>query len=138
MATAPQYAATSKSGSATVSTANTTFDGSGAMATVLTGATNGTRIDAIHVAATGTTSAGVVSLFVSNTTAANTTANTDFVRAVSITANTASATNAPVTTSLTTATLPDFLPLFLPSGYTLRAATTVAQSIKVVAQGADF
>lgn len=138
MATTPNFATTPKMGFASVSTANTAFDGSGTMATVLTGGTNGTRIDMIVVSATATVSAGLINLFVSDTTAANTSANTHILRSLPVTATTPSATTAPFQSTLTSQTNPELLPLFLPSGYTLRAGTTVAQGFRVMANGGDF
>ena len=68
MATTAQYASTVQNASAQVSTANTNRNGTGTLATVMTGATNGTRIDDIYIVATGTTTAGVVRLFISDGT----------------------------------------------------------------------
>jgi hypothetical protein len=139
MATTPNFAATPNSATATlVATANTAFDGTGTMSTVITGGTNGTRIDMIVISATATTTAGLVNLFISDTTATNTAANTHLIRGNAILATTASATVAPANVTLTTQTNPDFLPLFLPAGYTLRASTTVAQGFRVTVIGGDF
>ena len=68
MATAAQYAATVQNASAQISTANTNRDGTGTIVSVITGATNGTRIDDIYIVATGTTTAGVVRLFIDDGT----------------------------------------------------------------------
>jgi len=68
MATTAQYASTVQNASAQVSTANTNRNGTGTIATVFTGATNGSRIDDISIVATGTTTAGVVRLFISDGT----------------------------------------------------------------------
>ena len=138
MATTPNFAVTPKAGVTTLATANTAFDGTGTLGTILTGAANGTRIDMIVVSATATVSAGLINLFVSDTTAANTSANTHILRSLPVTATTPSATTAPFQTTLTSQTNPELLPLFLPSGYTLRAGTTVAQGFRVMANGGDF
>ncbi|NBQ13108.1 MAG: hypothetical protein EBU31_00495 [Proteobacteria bacterium] len=138
MATTPNFSATPKVGVATVSAANTSFDGSGTMSTVITGGTNGTRVDMIVIAATATTTAGLVNLFISDTTGANTTANTHHIRANTIAAVTPSVTTAPANVTLTSQTNPEFLPLFIPAGYTLRAAPTQANSFRVMAIGGDF
>lgn len=66
MATTAQYASTVQNASAQVSTANTNRNGTGTIVSVMTGATNGTRIDDIYIVATGTTTAGVVRLFISD------------------------------------------------------------------------
>jgi hypothetical protein len=68
MATAAQYASTVQNASAQVTTANTNRNGTGTIVSVMTGATNGTRIDDIYIVATGTTTAGVVRLFISDGT----------------------------------------------------------------------
>jgi hypothetical protein len=66
MATTAQYASTVQNASAQISTANTNRNGTGTIVSVMTGATNGTRIDDIYIVATGTTTAGVVRLYVSD------------------------------------------------------------------------
>ena len=66
MATTAQYASTVQNASAQVTTANTNRNGTGTIVSVMTGATNGTRIDDISIVATGTTTAGVVRLFISD------------------------------------------------------------------------
>lgn len=66
MATTAQYAATVQNASAQISTANTNRNGTGTIVSVMTGATNGTRIDDIYIVATGTTTAGVVRLYISD------------------------------------------------------------------------
>lgn len=138
MATTPQYTSTPKVGIVSIATANTSYDGSGTIGTVITGATNGTRIDEIYIAASATTTAGVVSLFISDTTGANTNTNTHLIQSFVVSAITPSATTAPFQTVISSQTRPDLLPIFLPNGYTLRAATTKAENFRVVAIGGDF
>lgn len=65
MATSAQYAATPRSAVAQVSTANTNRDGTGTLVTVFTGGASGSRIDDIVVQAVGTTTTGMVRLFLS-------------------------------------------------------------------------
>lgn len=138
MAATPNFSASPRSSTATLASANTAFDGSGTMGTVITGGTNGTRVDMIVIQATATTTAGLVNLFISDTAGANTAANTHLIRGNTIAAVTPSATTAPTNVTLTTQTNPEFLPLFVPAGYTLRASTTVAQGFRVTANGGDF
>jgi hypothetical protein len=64
MATSPQYVGTAKSPSVTISTANTNRDGTGTLGTVHTAGASGSRIDRLLIQATGTTTAGMVRLFV--------------------------------------------------------------------------
>jgi len=68
MATTAQYASTVKSAIAQISTANTNRNGTGTIGTVFTAAAGGSRIDDITIAATGTTTAGVVRLFINDGT----------------------------------------------------------------------
>ena len=68
MATTAQYASTVKSAIAQISTANTNRNGTGTIGTVFTGAAGGSRIDDITITATGTTTAGVVRLFINDGT----------------------------------------------------------------------
>lgn len=63
MSTTAQYAATPRAALGQVSTANTNRDGTGTLATIFTAGASGSRIDDIYIAATGTTTAGVVRLF---------------------------------------------------------------------------
>ena len=51
-----------------IATANTARDGTGTLGTLITGATNGTRVDDIEITAAGTTTAGVVRMFMSDGT----------------------------------------------------------------------
>lgn len=66
MATTAQYASTIQTAQVQISTANTQRTGSGTIGTLIVGATNGTRVDDIYITATGTTTAGVIRLFVGN------------------------------------------------------------------------
>lgn len=68
MATAAQYAATARTATTSVSTANTNRNGTGTIATVFTAGSSGSRIDDIFIVATGTTTAGVVRLFINDGT----------------------------------------------------------------------
>ena len=63
MGTAAQFASVPKNGTAQVSVANAGRDGTGTLATVYTAGANGARVDLLTVQATGTTTAGMVRLF---------------------------------------------------------------------------
>ena len=63
MAAAPAFAATPRIGATTVSTANTARDGTGTIATILTAGSNGTQIREVVVKATGNPADSVVTLF---------------------------------------------------------------------------
>ncbi len=134
MANQAQYAAVPKVGVATISTANANRDGTGTVGTVFTAGTNGSRIDRIIVKATGTTTAGMIRLFIHNGTA-------NFLyREIAVTAITPSGTVAAyeVGTSSNNSADIGFLPLTIPSGYSLRAATNNAESFVVTAIGGDL
>lgn len=138
MATQAQYIATPRSAVATISTANTAFDGTGTITTVFTAGALGARIERVAVQATGTTTAGMVNLFVSTDTAANTAANTHLYDSLMVTAVTPSATVAPFTGTEEDQSNPKKWPLILGPNQTLRASTTIAQSFRVIAVGGDY
>jgi hypothetical protein len=87
MATA-NYVVTPKNGFIQATTANTARDGSGTLSTVYTAAANsaGGRVDRVAIHATGTTTAGMIRLFISNGTLNR------LIREVPVVAVTASAT----------------------------------------------
>jgi hypothetical protein len=127
MATTAQYASTVRASAAQVSTANTNRDGTGTIVTVLTAGSNGSRVDDIYIVATGTTTAGVVRLFVNDGT------NTRLWQEVMITAVTPSTTVQVFNTALFNQAL------ILPSGYSLRASTNNAETFNVlVTRAGDF
>lgn len=68
MANNAQFVATPKNGVAQVSVANTARDGTGTLSTVYTAGATGARIDSLVVTATGTTTAGMIRLFISDNT----------------------------------------------------------------------
>lgn len=138
MAINAQYIGSVKTSIATISTANTTFDGTGTIATVFTAGANGARIERVNVAAAATTTAGVVALFVSTDSAANNAANTHLYDTVPVTAVTPSATQAPFQAAKSEANQSDKWPLILGPGQTLRASTTKAENFRVTAIGGDF
>lgn len=138
MATSAQFIGSPRSAAATLSTANTAFDGTGTIQTVFTAGASGARIERVVVEATTTTTAGLVSLFFSSDSAANTAANVHLYDQVPVTAITPSATVAPFGAVRSNETAPSLWPLILGPGQTLRASTTIAQNIRVVAVGGDY
>ena len=136
MASTPQYASTPKIGTAVISTANTNRDGTGTLGTVFTAGASGSRIDGIEIKATGTTTAGMVRLFLSDGT------NHRLFDEVPVTALTPSATVPSFGSALSSNaqglvnTTP--LPLNIPAGWSLRASTHNAESFNVIAFGGDF
>jgi uncharacterized membrane-anchored protein len=63
MALAPQFAATPKTGLATISTVNTNRDGTGTIATLVTPGASGCRVTQVTVTASVTTTAQLVRLY---------------------------------------------------------------------------
>ena len=116
---------------ATISTANTNRDGSGTIGTIFTAdATDGSIVDHVDITAIGTTTAGVVRLYVHNGSAS-------FLwKEILVTAITPStsvaAFSATVDCSLRSGVL------FLPAGWSLRASTHNAESFNVHAFGSDL
>ena len=132
MSTSAQYASTPKCGVGQVSVANTNRDGTGTIVTVFSAGASGSRIDAIDLKAVGTTTAGMIRLFIHDGT------NARLLTEVPVIAITPSGTLPSWETQLNTNTMTQVLPLVLPTGYSLRAATNNAETFNVIALGGDF
>ncbi|MEN9885488.1 MAG: hypothetical protein RL758_66 [Pseudomonadota bacterium] len=132
MAAVPSYAAAPKCGIAQISTANTARDGTGTIGTVFTAAATGSRIDAINIKATGTTTAGMIRLFIHDGSTSR------LIDEVPVLATTPSATVPSFEVNLNTNTMAHFLPIILPNGFSLRASTNNAETFNVIAFGGDF
>lgn len=129
MATTPNFSATPQAATAVISTANTNRDGTGTIATVLTAGASGSRIERVCVRATGTTTAGMVRLFTHDGT------NARLLEEIPIAAQTPSGTAPAYGADLV---FGDVRPLFLPTGWSLRASTNNAESFVVTAFGGSF
>jgi hypothetical protein len=130
VATSPQFVTTPKIGAVTVSTANTNRDGTGTIATVFTAGSSGSRIEEVVLKATGDPADSVVTLFLHDGTTYFLFDEFDLADPTA-----ASTTTTGYRTSKT------YDNLVLPSGYSLRAAITVALTsgvINVIALGGDF
>jgi hypothetical protein len=114
-------------GRAVISTANTARDGTGGMGTVLTAGPEGTLVELVRVIATGTTTAGMVRLFLHDGTAAR------LWDELAVTAVTPSGTVAAFEGEITPSK-----PLVLPSGWSLRASTHNAEEFVVHASGGNY
>jgi hypothetical protein len=125
----PIFPLTPVIGAGQVSTANTNRDGTGTLASILTGATDGTRVHRITIHATVTTTAGMVRLFIDDLT------NKRLWREIPISAVTVSASVAGFEYILE---LFGELALHLPNGYILKASTHNAEAINVIAEGANY
>lgn len=132
MADKAQYAATPKIGIGQVSVANTNRDGTGTIATIFTAGASGSRIDAIDVKAVGTTTAGMIRLFIHDGVTAR------LLTELPVTAITPSATLPSWEAQLNSNSMSQVLPLVLPTGYSLRAATNNAETFNLIALGGDF
>lgn len=132
MATSANYVGTPKLGVAQVSTANTNLDGTGTLGTIFTAGSSGSRIDSIAIKATGTTTAGMVRLFIHDGT------NARLLSEVPVLAITPSATLPAFEVLLTGDTYSQLFPIILPNTYSLRASTDAAETFNVIASGGDF
>lgn len=127
MAAEPVFAVTPRIGAVNVATANTNRDGTGTVATLITGVAAGTRIAEIVVQARVTTTAGMVRVFLFDGTTYR------FFDEISIAAATVSATVKGTRVS----TL--YNNLILPSAaWSIVVSTHNAESMDVFAFGADL
>ena len=127
MSTTASYAATPQNALVQVSASNANRDGTGTIVDVLTAAANGTRCDDITITAVGTTTSGVVRLFLFDG------ASTRLWKEIMIPANTPS-------TSISVFTIDiKGLALILKSGWKLRASTNNAETFNIaVTRCGDF
>jgi hypothetical protein len=127
MATAPQYASVPATAMVQIATANALRDGTGTLGTLITGAATGTRVDDVYICATGTTTAGVVRLFISDGT------NNMLFSEYTVTANTPS-TTVPVWSAFLSN-----LGIILKSGWSIKASTNNAEIFNVLmVRGGDL
>lgn len=129
MATEPAFAATPRCEIAAIATANTNRDGTGTIGAVATGVATGTKIEEVVIEASGTTTAGVVRLFLSldgGTT-------WRLYQENLVTATTPSTTVAAFRTVLTFNNL-----ILRDASAKLGASTHNAETFNVVAVGGDF
>lgn len=133
MAVTPQYAATPVVGSANLTSADTSLTAPTTVSTILSAGSNGTRIDYIEIQGVATTIAGLINLFIFDGT------NYILWQQVPVQAVTSSTTSPAFSTYLSSNTNSYIMPLTLPTGYSLRATTSVAQTgVRVVAYGGNF
>lgn len=127
MALSPSFAVTPRVASVNISTANTNRDGTGTVATLITGASTGTRIAELVVKAKVTTTAGMVRVFLHDGT------NFWFFDEISVAAATVSASVQATRVSIR------YDNLILPNAsWSIRVSTHNAESIDVTALGADL
>ena len=127
MAAEPVFAVTPRIASVNVATANANRDGTGTVATLITGVAAGTRVAEIVIKARVTTTAGQVRVFLHDGT------NFWFFDEIAVAAATVSATVQGTRVSTT------YSNLILPSAsWSLRVSTHNAESIDVTAFAADL
>lgn len=133
MATSAQYASTPKIGSALLTTADTSLTAPTTVGTVFTAGASGSRIDYIDIQGVATSVAGLINLFIFDGT------NYFLYTQVPVQAITSSTTAAAFTAIISSNTNANILPINLPTGHSLRATTSVAQTgIRVTALGGDY
>ena len=117
----------------TLLTANTAKDGTGTVATLYTAGVNGSKLNGVQIAYTGTSTATVLRLFINNGSVNSTPANNSLYMSITVPANTLSEVAA-------AADISQALSLTLPAGYKLLATigTTVAAALAVTASGGDL
>lgn len=127
MSASPQFAAIPATAMVQISTANTNRDGTGTFGTLITAPTAGSRVDDIQITAAGTTTAGVVRMFLSDGT------NSRLLAEYLVPAVTPSTTVAVWSIKLVN------LGIILKSGWSLRFATHNAETFNIaMLRGGDF
>jgi hypothetical protein len=127
MANQPVFAIAPRIGLGQVSTANTNRDGTGTIATILTGASTGTRINQIVIEGIATTTAGMVRIYFNDGT------NTRLFDEFQVVANTVSASSVAYRASKT------YDSLILPNAsWSVRASTHNAETFNIFIFGADL
>ena len=133
MATTPRFASTARVEYVQATAANTARDGTGTVPSVMTGVAAGTRVDRVIIQAAGTTTAGVVRLFLSHD--GGTTKR--LIREVLVTALTPSTTVAAFRAEIDMAT-PAGPFLLRDASAQLLVSTHNAETFNVIAIGGDL
>jgi hypothetical protein len=133
MATSAQYASTPIVGSANLTTADTSLTAPTTVGTVLTAGASGSRIDYINIQGVATTVSSLINLFIFDGT------NYILWQQVPVQAITSSTTAPAFSAALSSNGNANIMPLTLPTGYSLRATTTISQTgVRVTAYGGSF
>ena len=133
MSTSAQYASTPKIGSATLTTADTSLTAPTTVGTIFTAGSSGSRVDYINIQGVATTVASIVNIFIYDGT------NYILYAQIPVMAVTSSTTSAAFSALISSNTQPNLLPINLPTGYSLRATTSVTQTgVRVTASGGDY
>lgn len=128
MATQPNFAGTPRAQFGQVSAANTALDGTGSgIITLFTGVANGSKIERVRVHAIETTTAGMVRLFIHDST------NYRLFYEIPVSAITPSATVAAFDAEVA------FRDLYLPNAnWSIRATTHNNEAMNIFVFGGDF
>jgi hypothetical protein len=133
MSTSAQYASTPKIGSALLTTADTSLTAPTTVGTVFTAGASGSRIDYIDVQGVATTVASIVNIFIFDGT------NYFLYTQIPVQAITSSTTAVAFQTMISSNTNANILPINLPTGYSVRATTSVTQTgVRVIALVGDY
>jgi hypothetical protein len=133
MAATAQYASTPKVGSALLTTADTSLTAPTTVGTVFTAGSSGSRIDYIDIQGVATTAVGLINLFIFDGT-------TYFLwQQIPVQVVTSSTTLPAFSVVLSSNSNANIMPLTIPTGFSLRATTSTAQTgVRVIAYGGDF
>jgi hypothetical protein len=126
MAAAPVFAVTPRVGSANVATADSSYTSPSNVGTVLTAGASGTRIAEVVVKCAATSAAALIRLWLYDGSTYH------LFDEITVAAATGSSTVAQTRVSTV------YSNLVIPTGWSLRATTSVSQSTNVVALGADL
>ena len=133
MATSAQYASTPKIGSALLTTADTSLTAPTTVGTVFTAGASGSRIDYIDVQGVASTVASLINLFIFDGT------NYFLYTQIPVQVITSSTTAPAFQAVLSSNSNANILPINLPTGYSLRATTSITQTgVRVTALGGDY
>jgi hypothetical protein len=131
MATKPAFANIPRQGQASFAVADTSLTAPASVGIVFTAGASGSRVERLRVTAAATTVAALVNIFLHDGT------NYRLIRSLVVAAVTVSAT-VPAW-GMDGAGLVTFEGgLMLPTGWSLRVTTTIAQTMHATADGADF
>lgn len=125
--TSPIFPLTPNIGLAQVSAANTNRDGTGTIVTVFTAGANGSRVEEAIIEGTGTTTAGVIRVFLHDG------ANMRLIDEILVPAITPS-----TTVAVYRATIPSLAGKIIPTGWTLRFSTHNAETFNIVVWGGNY
>jgi hypothetical protein len=125
MAASPSFVGTPKTWQQALSAANTARDGTGTAPTLMTAGSLGSRVDRVSVAASGTTTAGVIRIFVNDGT-------NKYLRKEILVDPITPSTSIKVWEGEAT------LGIDLPTGWSLLISTHNAEAFKAFAHGGDY